>query len=105
MRHQELAAFLVDASLSNVGDIYARVGMCVFGVRTLCVAVSDLVGHIHAALQLILGQRFARRALVRKQTMKSQCEERETQTFLLLHPQRAGITRDTLTTRTLIDRS
>lgn len=76
MRHRESGTFLVHANLSNVGDIYARVGLCVFGVHTLYVAVSDLVGHVHAVLQLILGQRFARQALARNQTMKSQCEER-----------------------------
>lgn len=90
MRHRESAAFLVDANLSDVGNIYAFVGMCVFGVRTLCVAVSDFVGHVHAVLQLILGQRFAWQTLARNQTMKSQREERGTQTFLLLHPQKGG---------------
>lgn len=98
MRHQESVAFLVDANLFNIRDIYAHFGMCVFGVRTLYVAVSDLVGHVHAVLQLILGQRFARQALARNQMMKSQCEERGTQTFLLLHPQKGG----NPTNRTLI---
>lgn len=104
MRHRESAAFVVDGSLFNVWDIYACVGRCVFGVRTLYVAISNLVGHVHAILQLILGQRFTRRALVRKQTMKSQCEKRGTQTFLLLHPQK-GVNHPGHTDNQNLDRS
>lgn len=59
----------------------ACVKMCVIYVHTLQVAFRDLIGHVHAVLQLVLSQCFSWRPLMRKKSRRDYNEEMEKQTF------------------------